>query len=468
MLFKLSTSRYACLHPSQSVQVSREQHAHGICPDSTQPLYGHLPIPSASRPTFAPLRIPGDSSSSNKSKSSSANLSSFVNGSSSDQQFYFLQDQEINFQSLLKEKPPGLVGGGVRWTAHWLAVEGVMPRVPENVAPVRQNPALTGGGSRAAGAGNQGARGVPGGALQSKPNLSQELQLYYSRLTKARCVGEPERRHGTSGTRRLSRQMDRREGSSSSSLDWSHPLLIRKRADLEGFTLVGDSKSIRSQTSLVPTRHDPRSSLEPNPLPRALREQLGSPLDPLFPAESLTRSGSTLQLHQLLPPLLSPLLTYPLGSSSQPQINGHAFTDPSSSSSSPSDLTPSLIRQQASDTLAALAQEFGSVYESLIPRLSKTLLRSLSPPSPPGRVEGALLGLGALGRDAVKRGIWGDHGEGLKGWADGWERIWSKEEVEAVVRAGVVSLTLPSFNVSDTPNESAEADNQLFSRPVNS
>jgi hypothetical protein len=185
MLFKLSTSRYACLHPSQSVQVSREQHAHGICPDSTQPLYGHLPIPSASRPTFAPLRIPGDSSSSNKSKSSSANLSSFVNGSSSDQQFYFLQDQEINFQSLLKEKPPGLVGGGVRWTAHWLAVEGVMPRVPENVAPVRQNPALTGGGSRAAGAGDQGARGVPGGALQSKPNLSQELQLYYSRLTKA-------------------------------------------------------------------------------------------------------------------------------------------------------------------------------------------------------------------------------------------------------------------------------------------
>jgi hypothetical protein len=293
-------------------------------------------------------------------------------------------------------------------------------------------------------------------------------RAFERRAGEARCVGEPERRHGTSGTRRLSRQMDRREGSSSSSLDWSHPLLIRKRADLEGFTLVGDSKSIRSQTSLVPTRHDPRSSLEPNPLPRALREQLGSPLDPLFPAESLTRSGSTLQLHQLLPPLLSPLLTYPLGSSSQPQINGHAFTDPSSSSSSPSDLTPSLIRQQASDTLAALAQEFGSVYESLIPRLSKTLLRSLSPPSPPGRVEGALLGLGALGRDAVKRGIWGDHGEGLKGWADGWERIWSKEEVEAVVRAGVVSLTLPSFNVSDTPNESAEADNQLFSRPVNS
>jgi transcription initiation factor TFIID subunit 6 len=158
---------------------------HALQALNIEPLYGHLPIPSSSRPTFAPLRIPGDSSSSSKSKAASNNPNSTTNASS-DQQFYFLQDQEINFQSLLKEKPPGLVGGGVRWTAHWLAVEGVMPKVPENVAPVRQNPALTGaGGARAAGAGDRGVGDVLGGALQSKPNLSQELQLYYSRLTKA-------------------------------------------------------------------------------------------------------------------------------------------------------------------------------------------------------------------------------------------------------------------------------------------
>lgn len=170
-----------------------------------QPLYGHLPLPASSgQPTFVPLRSSDPTASKSKSASSAANASS----SSSTDQFYYLEDHEISFDQLLKTKPPGLVGGGVRWTAHWLAVEGVMPNVPENVAMDYHKAHLegkeaerVGGGSTVAGVGAApgiaqkgaaGATGIAAAAAAVKgggPKLSQELQLYFTRLTRALLPG---------------------------------------------------------------------------------------------------------------------------------------------------------------------------------------------------------------------------------------------------------------------------------------
>jgi transcription initiation factor TFIID subunit 6 len=90
---------------------------------------------------------------------------------------YFVEDEEVDFERVLREEklvlPPS-----VRWTAHWLAVEGVQPLIPENPPAVpRDDPSMTASGALASDkrAGQQ--------AALVKQVLSRELQLYYARLT---------------------------------------------------------------------------------------------------------------------------------------------------------------------------------------------------------------------------------------------------------------------------------------------
>jgi len=130
---------------------------------------------------------------------------------------YFPEDEEIDFDRVLREEKIALPKG-VSWTAHWLAVEGVQPLIPENppaiprdtdgdhaakgellklnaVSPlVNGAPTLLPGGTTAAAAA-VGAKkptavgpGAPAAGGQQnqqvvKQVLSRELQLYYARLT---------------------------------------------------------------------------------------------------------------------------------------------------------------------------------------------------------------------------------------------------------------------------------------------
>jgi transcription initiation factor TFIID subunit 6 len=92
---------------------------------------------------------------------------------------YFVEDEEIDFDRVLKEEklqlPPG-----VRWTAHWLAVEGVQPLIPENPPAVPRED--TAGPSTRPNGAAPSVRQQQQNALV-KQVLSRELQLYYSRLT---------------------------------------------------------------------------------------------------------------------------------------------------------------------------------------------------------------------------------------------------------------------------------------------
>jgi transcription initiation factor TFIID subunit 6 len=90
---------------------------------------------------------------------------------------YFVEDEEVDFERVLREEklvlPPS-----VRWTAHWLAVEGVQPLIPENPPAVpRDDPSLTAPGAAAS------DKRVGQQAALVKQVLSRELQLYYDRLT---------------------------------------------------------------------------------------------------------------------------------------------------------------------------------------------------------------------------------------------------------------------------------------------
>ena len=44
---------------------------------------------------------------------------------------YFVEDEEIDFDRVLREEKIPLPKPA-NWTAHWLAVEGVQPLIPEN------------------------------------------------------------------------------------------------------------------------------------------------------------------------------------------------------------------------------------------------------------------------------------------------------------------------------------------------
>ena len=48
---------------------------------------------------------------------------------------YFVEDEEIDFDRVLREEKITLPKG-VSWTAHWLAVEGVQPLIPENPSAI--------------------------------------------------------------------------------------------------------------------------------------------------------------------------------------------------------------------------------------------------------------------------------------------------------------------------------------------
>jgi transcription initiation factor TFIID subunit 6 len=93
---------------------------------------------------------------------------------------YFVEDEEVDFERVLREEklvlPPS-----VRWTAHWLAVEGVQPLIPENPPAVpRDDPSSNASGTAAAAASDKRAGQQ---AALVKQVLSRELQLYYDRLT---------------------------------------------------------------------------------------------------------------------------------------------------------------------------------------------------------------------------------------------------------------------------------------------
>ena len=105
---------------------------------------------------------------------------------------YFVEDEEIDFDRVLREEKITLPKG-VNWTAHWLAVEGVQPLIPENPpaiprdpdpdvlkSPPRTNtafPPTPPSPSRPTTKKQQQQQQLV------KQVLSRELQLYYTRLT---------------------------------------------------------------------------------------------------------------------------------------------------------------------------------------------------------------------------------------------------------------------------------------------
>jgi len=111
---------------------------------------------------------------------------------------YFVEDEEIDFDRVLREEKITLPKP-VSWTAHWLAVEGVQPLISENPPAITKDTEepstlkpITGQPSTSALTTQSTVKGRQQNQQLVKQVLSRELQLYYARLTSSLLPPAPE------------------------------------------------------------------------------------------------------------------------------------------------------------------------------------------------------------------------------------------------------------------------------------
>lgn len=298
-----------------------------------EPLYGHS---AANPPKFKKVSIP-----------SSAPI-------------YFIEDDELDLDKVLKEEKV-LLPKAVSWTAHWLAVEGVQPLIPENPPSIpktdlpseevsTQRAELPQQVSTSSQAKLQAIKRPANKEPLVKHVLSKELQLYYNRLTGSLIPPPSDTAKRTAALASL--RID-------AGLQSLLPYLVRWVAE-------GVVNSLRSG---LDTEIEGRTIEVWLEVLGALLENTNFFIEPY--------------LHQMLPPLLSILLTSSLPASHSTQL-----------------------RTLAAQTLSRLLTAHSTTYPSLPPRVMKTLLLALiSPGRSKGTREGAVRGLMGVGKEATRKGL---------------------------------------------------------------
>ncbi|KAJ9105924.1 hypothetical protein QFC20_004162 [Naganishia adeliensis] len=393
-------------------------------------------------------------------------------GSSSQQpQLYFLRDEEIDLVSYLKGIHPAAgsstingkhvhLGGlakkgknaGVRWKAHWLAVEGVQPLIKENpISLIQEDRSGSGVGvgipqgtpwtanSTSTSASSSSAHATRKRKLQAsvaaaKTHLSQELLLFFTRITEAlmpnptlpalrpAADASTPRTPATSGTAAAQQGTDFTESERNRQASLATLRLDPSLSDLLPYLVRWMSEMIMVSIS---GGTEGRTTTELEYLLDGLEALVANPALFIEP-----------YLHQMLPPIMSILLSVPLGNESSLAASKISTFD---------------LRRKASDMLGTLMKTYGPDYETLIPRVTQTLQKALASPasfksttptgilgtrqvvSSHGRYQGALLGLAAISNQAFLRSLLGSDARGLKTLGEELQKA-SDSERESIVR----------------------------------
>ncbi|KAK7681651.1 hypothetical protein QCA50_015385 [Cerrena zonata] len=280
---------------------------------------------------------------------------------------YFVEDEEIEFDRVIREEKITMPKGA-HWTAHWLAVEGVQPLIPENPSAIprdtdgepsmiKQEPSAPrpGGLFPPTPPASDRPSPIQGAKKQQqqqlvKQVLSRELQLYYTRLTSSLLPPS------TDETKRTAALASLRADAGLQAL---LPYLVR---------WVGEGV-VNALKGGIQTDNDGR-------VLGVLLDVIGAILDnPTLFVEPY--------LHQLLPPILSTLLHSTLPTP-------HA----------------TYLRSTSSQILSHLLRQHSTTYPSLSPRIMKSILLGLiSPGKSKGTREGAIRGLMGIGKEAIRKGL---------------------------------------------------------------
>ncbi|KAJ3539121.1 hypothetical protein NM688_g6413 [Phlebia brevispora] len=327
---------------------------------------------------------------------------------------YFVEDEEIDFDRVIREDKIALPKGP-RWTAHWLAVEGVQPLIPENPPAIpkeqegdgvskpgtsRQNGYMTPASDRASPL--QNGKPQQGHQAHGKTTLSRELQLYLTRLT-------------------------------SSLLPPSQTEPARRTAALS---------SLATDAGLQPLLPNLVSWVTRN-IVRALQggersEDAGAELNILLDTiEKILKNPSLFvepYLHQILPAILSTLL--------------HSELLPAWSTT---------LRTKAAQVMSQLLTQHSTTYPSLSPRIMKTLLLALiSSDKKKSTREGAIRGLMGIGKEAIRKGLVESGGAKIVGS----ECTFGDQGtlVSAVMAAFEVLSPRPQYTMPLNPNDPSDAE----------
>ncbi|KAI0819245.1 transcription initiation factor TFIID complex subunit [Trametes gibbosa] len=282
---------------------------------------------------------------------------------------YFIEDEEIEFDRALREEKVTLPKG-VSWTAHWLAVEGVQPLIPENPPALPRDIEPDSAAAKQAAPSNvpgsifpltppsasdrpsplQTAKQQPQQHIAVKQVLSRELQLYYTRLTSSLLPPTSDFAKRTAALASL-----RHDAGLSPLL----PYLVR-------WVGQGVVDALRSGSQ---SENDGR-------VLEVLLDVIGALLD----NQTL---GVEPYLHQLLPSILSILL--------------HAALPPSHAAH---------LRTKAAQILSHLLTHYSTTYPGLSSRIVKTLIVGLiGEDKSRSTREGAIRGLMGIGKEAVRQGL---------------------------------------------------------------
>ena len=260
------------------------------------------------------------------------------------QPLFYVEDEEVDFEKLINAPLPK-VPREMSFTAHWLAVEGVQPSIPQNPTQADQRgqellPKGPGGANQTLAA----VSGADGASVKPlvKHVLSRELQLYFERITSAILTD-------TSGNNAHSNEYRTAAFASLRSDPGIHQLVPY----FVQFTADKVTHSLKSFSTLTQTLT----------LTAALLDNPSLYLAPYVPA--------------LVPSVLTCLLAKHLGT---PATDGTT--------------THFALREYSASLLSTIARRYGASSSTLKPRIARSCLKHfLDPHKPFGSHYGAVLGL---------------------------------------------------------------------------
>ncbi|MCO5599839.1 hypothetical protein L7F22_053946 [Adiantum nelumboides] len=313
---------------------------------------------------------------------------------------HLVADEEIDLEKVLDTSPKVALSPGVGWSAHWLAVEGVQPAIPQNPVSVTQaNAAVTsststagpsmvqpGGASAFLNPPSAGLSGGKPGQPVAKPLikhvLSRELQLYFERLTTAILdpptdaeISESARRQGFTAENEATSSKAKENGADGDTVmasgspkdGTSTEAKPNDSSNVEKKIPQSSGNTVRD-AALASLRGDPGlHQLVPyliqwinEKVQNGLRDE--KVLEPMLHTVDALISNVYLGIepyvHQLLPYVITILITASLGHS-------------------PDSSKVYVLRLYAASILARLIQQYSSTYPTLKPRIVRTILAAL-------------------------------------------------------------------------------------------
>ncbi|KAJ1963910.1 histone H4-like TAF Taf6, SAGA complex subunit [Dipsacomyces acuminosporus] len=252
---------------------------------------------------------------------------------------YYVEDKQIDLDAILEEPLPS-VPLEVVYTAHWLAIEGVQPKIQQNPLPSDEDEPAAKKQARPQTKRQEGAGGVETIPLV-KHVLSKELQLYFECITK--------------------------------SLESTDPVI--KSTALESISIDAGIHQLVTYfvqyiaESVKNNIHNLEALKTAMAVARAVRRNPNLFVEPY--------------MHQLIPSLLTCLVSK--------RLCEHYTEDHWS------------LRDGAAEQIAEICQQFGKSYHTLQTRIARTLLRAFLDPTKPLTTHyGAVVGLTKLGASIIK------------------------------------------------------------------